>query len=181
MIAAREWNIRTSVPSGATASTRVRSAACWSASCITPKHASTTTSARRPSGTAANPWPARPSSQVPPCGLGNSTAVPPPGGSTPAAATAAIAARRCSVSAAGSRPSTSSGTTVSSASCASPHRAHSHIRSGYTGSGPASPTSGNSSDEGWWPRSSTIRPSSLPQKRQVGFSTAPIVAHRGGA
>ncbi len=117
------------MPPGATESARVRSAASWSGSCMIPKHPSTTTSACPPSGTGTNPCGTSGSSQVPPCGLGYSVTVP-PAGSTPAATTAATASRRCSVSAAGSRPSGSSATMTSSASCASPQPPHSHIRSG---------------------------------------------------
>ena len=99
------------------------------------------------------------SSQEPPCGLPNSVTVPPP----PAGARPPRRARRrrraWATSASGSAPRGSSGVVGSSASCASPHVAHSHIRSGCTASGPGSSRAGKWSEAGWSPRSSTTVPS----------------------
>ena len=76
-------------------------------------------------------------SQDPPCGLPYS-ATTPALGSNPAAATRSTASAACATSAAGSVPLGSSGTVGSASNWARPHDEHSHICSGYTGSGPGS-------------------------------------------
>ncbi len=82
----------------------------------------------------------------------------PPAGSQPAPATRATASAACSTRAAGSAPRGSSGVVGSVSSWARAHRAQSHICSGWTGSGPGSPTGGKWSAAGWSPRSRTTSP-----------------------
>ncbi len=125
---------------GAIRAARSASAARWSAACIRPKQ-STITSACPPSGDGTSPRPASMPSQDPPCGLPYSVTTP-RAGSRPAKATCSTACAACSTSAADSAPLGSSGTVGSARSWARPHDEHSHIWSGYTGSGPGSPAAG---------------------------------------
>ncbi len=119
----------------ATLATRPVSAAAWSAACIRPKQSRTTSAGSSPA-TGVSPRPARSPSQDPPCGLPYS-ATRPPAGSSPAAATrrtsrppparsARRARRRAAPPAPSGRPPAEPGRSA----------AHSHICSGYAGSGP---------------------------------------------
>ena len=104
---------------------------------MSPKQASTTTSADASGAAGVRPWALSSGSQVPPCGLGYSATVP-RSGRAPSATRRSRAAARWRTSAAGSKPSGSSVTSSAPTSCASPQPAHSHIRSGRSGSGPGS-------------------------------------------